>query len=99
MVGGVNLYDVPGIQNPQIFQAVMYNAQMKRQDMMQQQQQMQQMGQMQGAKPQAAEERQLTDADKSLLQAYGEPKDEDEEQDEQQDENQNIDNQIKEDME
>jgi len=37
-IGDVNIYDVPAIQNPQIFQAVMFKAQMEMQQKQQQQQ-------------------------------------------------------------
>lgn len=74
MVGDVNIYDVPAINNPSVYQAIQFNAQLKMQ------QEMQQPGM--GAAPEeegaipgevetaAEDEEELTEADRALLEKF-----------------------------
>jgi len=72
MLGDINVYDLPGFTNQQIYQTVLFNAQQKAQ-----QEQMQQQMQPSGPAPQQGNEQgeqnggQLTDKDKELLRLYG----------------------------
>jgi len=74
LLGEVNIYDVPGFQNPQVYQTLLFNAQQKaQQEAMQQQQQpqqMQQQGQPEQLPEEGADKNALTDKDKELINKY-----------------------------
>lgn len=74
MIGDINIFDVPAINNPSVYQAVQFLAQQKQQEEMAQQQMMpgpegEMMPGPEGAPP--AEDEELTEADRALLEQYG----------------------------